>query len=203
MPVIDKIPDAFATDPKVKVAWSEFSAVVGEALSKLAAKPVQSPLPILTLAGEPIGTVDIADVTFKLSNITWSLAVGGVGNGGVGEMKSTFSKPGQMKSWKRGEAQVQVDGLLGYSLWHAKGFHYLVLHETAHVTRLGLDTWNNGWAAFLRTGQPQAKYNASPQWHWNEQVANQIAKVVGDWIGFDEIPSPTEGFPSSFQRTHV
>jgi hypothetical protein len=194
MPVSDKIPPAFAGDAKVKTAWNDFSGVVAQALASLAAKPVPSPL--------PIGLVDIVDVKFKLANIAWSLATGGVGNGGVGEMKSTFAKPGRMETWKSGEALVQVDGLLGYSLWHAKGFHYLVLHETAHVTRLGLDTWSNGWADFLRTRQPPAKYNTSPQWHWNEQVANQIAKVVGDWIGFDEIPTPTEGFPLGFQRSH-
>jgi hypothetical protein len=202
MSVSDQIPAAFAGDAKVKAAWSDFSLVVADALASLAAKPSPAPLPILAADGQSIGSVDIADVRFKLSNIAWSLATGGVGNGGVGEMKSTFAKPGQMQTWKAGEAQVQVDGLLGYSLWHAKGFHYLVLHETAHVTRLGLDTWMGGWTEFLKTRQPQTKYNTSPQWHWNEQVANQIAKVVGDWIGFDELPAPTEGFPLSFDRTH-
>ena len=196
MPIIEALPANYTGDLQALTdTWRDFAAVVDLTLAALSAKADDDRLEVLAEDGEPIGVVEGRDVKRKFANITWSLATGGVTNGGVGEIESRFSVPGELASWTSARAAVQASGLVGYGLWHDLGLHYLALHETAHVTQLGLETWYGCWNDFQATGQASGAYAGSAQWTYNEQVANQIAKVVGAWIAFDEIPTPNPGFP--------
>ncbi|MDB5444939.1 MAG: hypothetical protein JWQ97_256, partial [Phenylobacterium sp.] len=197
MPFLDLIPAAFTDTARLQDAWAEFREVVAQAETRLAGLADDEVLEIHAEDGEPIGMVDAQDLKRKFGNLTWSLATGGVTNGGVGEVASRFARPGDFDTWTSAQAAVQVDGLLGYAAWHGLGLHYLALHETAHITRLGLATWRACWDAYVGRDAPAAQYPASAEWRYNEQVANQIARVVGRRLDLDELPSPSEGFPGA------
>lgn len=201
MALVKALPIAFADDLSLAGAWARFGEIVELASQKLDQLPDIETFEILAKNGELIGTVAAVDVKRKFSGLTWTLATGGVDNGGVGEVSSQFSKPGRLDSWVSAVAAVQIEGLLGYDALHEQGLHYLSLHETAHITLLGLNTWYGCWSEFLKTGAAMTTYAGSAQWAYNEQVANQIARVVGERIEFDEIPNPGEGFP--MVRNHI
>jgi hypothetical protein len=201
MAFVRALPVTLAAQQPLVDAWNRFGDIVDLAAARLAQVPDAEKFVIEAANGDLIGTVQAADVKRKFSNLTWTLATGGVDNGGVGEVSSQFATPGRLDSWTSAHAAVQVDGLIGYDALHDLGLHYLALHETAHITFLGLNTWYGSWGEFLKTGAALDTYAGSAQWSYNEEVANEIARVVGKRIAFDEIPNPGEGFP--MVRNHL
>ena len=195
MPIINVLPAGYEPDDALRDAWVAFGQTLSTIGAGLSALDDGLEIQVRSADNALIGTLCAADIKRKFSAITWSLATGGVHNGGVGEIQSHFATPANLDSWQAATAAVQVEGFVGYSAWHALGHHYLALHETAHVTALGLAVWTGCWQAFEGSGGQPSAYPGSDGWIYTEQVANCIAKAIGDQLGFLELPDPTEGFP--------
>ena len=176
-------------------SWARFGAIVGSVSEALAARPADHVLVIEALDGTRIGTVDAADIARKFNAITWSLTTKAESNGGVGAVSSKFKKSGKLSSWKSGAATFHVDGFKGYAALGDEGLHYLALHETSHVTLLGLKVQDACWTSHRKSGGKSKAYPNSDRWAFNEQVANAIAISISEWLGAPMLEAPTLGRP--------
>lgn len=178
--------------------WAEYGAFVDLISQKLADEPAGDPLVIAAMNGEEVGRVALGDVLTKLTSITWRLTTTDPGNGGVGAVTSIYKPPSKTKpsAWKRGDAAFMTTGFRGYAaLEDNRGLFYLALHETAHVTRLGLLVQDACWRKHLKGGGEPGAYPNSPLMIYNEQVANEIVRVLAARIAVDVLPNPTHGSP--------
>jgi hypothetical protein len=202
MPFIDTIPEGHeALRPK----WAVFGGFVDEISQRLAQQPQDAEVAVAALNGDPIGRVLLGDFRAKFDAITWRLTTVDPGNGGVGAVTSFYKPPGSTKPsrWNRGDAAFTVDGFRGYAaLEDNEGLFYLALHETAHVSRLGLLVQDACWRKYLRDGgaATAAAYANTPLMIYNEQVANEIVRVVAAHMGLEVLPNPTHGSPPAAQK---
>jgi len=182
-------------------AWDRFSAAIDDVLQRFIPIHPDELWPVVGISGLHIGDVNAGDFAYKLANISWTLVqanFGGV-NGGVGAVLSHFKgddwqKP---KNWTSASEEIDSGAFLRY-MDLPGGMHYLILHETAHTTYLGLQTNNQQFDNYVQSGGDRddgAAWAASAQWYYNEQVANAIAKTVAREIGLDILDKPTCGFP--------
>lgn len=195
MPFIPTIPPG---NDDLAETWAEYGAFVDLISQRLADQPADDHLAIAAIDGQPIGRVALGDVWTKLTNITWRLATADPGNGGVGAVTSFYKPPTRRKpsAWSRGDAAFMTTGFRGYAaLPDNRGLFYLALHETAHVTRLGLLMQDACWRKHLKTGGEPGDYPNSPLMIYNEQVANEIVHVLAARIDIDVLPNPTHGSP--------
>jgi hypothetical protein len=193
MPFEPKIPKKHRE--ALKEPWTRFGEIVGSVSEALAAKPADHVLVIEALDGTRIGLVDAADIARKFNAITWALTTKTESNGGVGAVASKFKKSGKLSSWKSGSATFHVDGFKGYAALGDEGLHYLALHETSHVTLLGLKVQDACWTSHKKAGGKSKAYPNSERWTFNEQVANAIAISVAEWLGAPMLEAPTFGRP--------
>jgi len=197
MPFDDSIPAGHAD---LGAKWAEFGAFVDLLAGRLAAEGQDHELAVEALDGKPVGRVVLGDVRKKFDAITWRLTTVDPGNGGVGAVTSFYKPPSSTKpsKWKRGDAAFMTDGFRGYAaLTDNRGLFYLALHETAHVTRLGLLVQDACWRKHVGGGgapTPQA-YANTPLMIYNEQVANEIVRVLAGRIGVQVLDNPTHGSP--------
>lgn len=179
--------------------WTGFGAVLADIRSRLAQLPADTIWAIDSTNGGHIGQVTLGDFAFKFANISWMLTdkdYSGV-NGGVGEVVSTM-KHGL---WQNAHEEIRAHDFDIYMQWQNEaGATYLALHETAHVTELGLHVNAAAFDIFIARGGDRDLYANSPEWTYNEAVANDIAQTVAAAIGRDTIPDPTGGLPSSILR---
>lgn len=182
-------------------AWTGFAAQIAEVLTRLGALPPDELIPVYGLSGLHIGDVVVADFIAKLSNISWTLVDASFAglNGGVGQVLSTFRNANWLNpaDWQSAAEQIDATAFTKYLALEG-GAYYLILHETAHTTALGLQTNNQQFDHYLANHGDRndgAAWARSPQWNYNEQVANAIAKAVGDRIDIEILDHPTCGFP--------
>ena len=112
-------------------------------------------------------------------------------------MHSHYRRGWKPSAWRSATARFHVQGFREYEALGWPALHYLVLHELAHVTRLGLLVQNACWRRYLRGGgAPDGEaYAATPYYVYNEQVANEIARALAGRIGVDVLANPTHGSP--------
>jgi hypothetical protein len=181
--------------------WGEFEAAIDDVLGRLRPLHPETAWPVVGSSGLRIGTVTAGDFAFKLANFSWTLVDADFArlNGGVGQVLSSFRNDDWQHpaDWLSAAEQIDSGGFLQYMAL-AGGAHYLIMHETAHATELGLSTNNLQFDQYVHTGGDRGDgraWAASPQWLYNEQVANAIARTVADALGLDILPNPTCGFP--------
>ena len=100
-------------------------------------RPPDAVWPIDGTSDGHIGDVTLADFAQKFANISWTLTDKDYSaiNGGVGEVVSHFSG----KTWTGAAEEIRASDFAIYMAWpDREGATYLALHETAHVTALGL-----------------------------------------------------------------
>jgi len=186
--------------------WAEFGGFVGAISGRLAAEPEDARLAIAALDGAAIGGVRLGDVRRKLDAITWRLTTIDPGNGGVGAVTSVYKPPSrtQPSAWNRGDVAFMTTGFRGYAaLSDNRGLYYLALHETAHVTRLGLLVQDACWRRHLRDGGEPDAYPNSPLMIYNEQVANEIVRVLAARIDVEVPAAPTHGSPVTARKLGI
>lgn len=181
--------------------WSIFASAIDRVLGMLLPLSPSLKWPVFGASGLQIGLVSAADFGFKLANISWTLvdeSFGGV-NGGVGQVLSTF-KGGDWQDpddWLSAAEEINPRAFAAY-LDLKGGLEYLILHETAHVTKFGIITNNMQFDQYVHGGGDRsdgAAWAASPQWLYNEQVANAIAHAVATALDLPFLDHPTCGFP--------
>lgn len=193
MPVTAKIPKDH--EAALRQPWDAFAAFVGDISARLASQPPGDALDIEAGDGDLIGRVGLADVRRKFDLITWSLTTKVTTNGGVGAVTSTYKSGSKPASWLSGSAAFHVDGFRDYAAFDEQGLHYLALHETSHVTLLGLQVQDACWRKFLK-GKGKAKnYPGSDFYIYNEQVANEIVRTLAARLGVATLAAPTYGSP--------
>ena len=179
--------------------WTEFGSVLADIGARLAQLPSHTVWPIDSTNGGHIGQVTLADFAFKFANISWMLTdkdYSGL-NGGVGEVISITSHG----AWMGAHEEIRASDFDIYMQWkNEAGAVYLALHETAHVTELGLHVNAAAFDIFIARGGDRDLYPNSPEWTYNEAVANDIAKTVAAAVGLACIPDPTGGLPSVILR---
>lgn len=178
--------------------WGEYGAFVDLIAERLADQPADDQLAIAAIDGGAIGKVALGDVYRKLTSIAWRLTTADPGNGGVGAVTSLYKPPSKTRpsNWDRGDAAFMTIGFRGYAaLPDNRGLFYLALHETAHVTRLGLLVQDACWRKHLKDGGEAGDYPNSPLMIYNERVANEIVRVLAARINVDVLPNPTHGSP--------
>jgi len=179
--------------------WTEFGSVLSNIAARLAQLPPGTVWAIDSTNGGHIGQVTLADFAFKFANISWTLTDKDYSdlNGGVGEVVSRM-KHG---AWKSAHEEIRARDFDVYMQWQNEaGAVYLALHETAHVTELGLHVNAAAYDIYIARGGDRDLYPNSPEWTYNEAVANDIAKAVAGAIGLDCMPDPTGGLPSAILR---
>ena len=197
MPFVDTIPEGHET---LAAKWAVFGGFVDLIAERLADQADDAEVAVGAMDGRPIGRVGLRDFRTKFGAITWRLTTIDPGNGGVGAVTSFYRPPGSTKpsKWDRGDAAFMTEGFRRYAeLDDDEGLFYLALHETAHVSRLGLLVQDACWRRYLAGGgEPTAvAYANTPFMIYNEQVANEIVRVVAAQVGLDVLPNPTHGSP--------
>lgn len=200
MPVSPRIPAGHAD---LRPAWRTFRGLVDAVTTGLAADGPD--LVIAALDGGPIGAVPLADARAKLAATTWALGTRAPRNGGQGAVHSAYRTGWKPSAWVSAQARFHVQGFREYAALGEPGLAYLVLHELAHVTRLGLLVQNACWRRYLRDGgRPDGEAYAQSAWYvHNEQVANEIARRLGEAVGVTLLASPTFGSPPTALRLGV
>jgi hypothetical protein len=181
--------------------WSQFEAAIDDLIRRLMPLNPNLAWPVVGSSGLHIGSVSSGDFAFKLANISWTLVEENFSglNGGVGAVVSNF-RGGDWQDpsdWLNAAEQIDAGAFMRY-LELAGGLHYLILHETAHTTELGLRTNNLQFDQYVHRGGDRydgTAWSKSPEWLYNEQVANAIAKTVADYFSLDILEHPTCGFP--------
>jgi hypothetical protein len=195
MPTIQPLPPDLAGDLEVADYWAEFGqrAMEIEAdLAGLGAEIIEVRGNLLTL----VGTVAAADVHRKFSAISWSLTTDNFGNGGIGEIKSRWENPGQLEGWISGEQRTNATDFKVYASHpDRQGLNYLALHETAHVTELGIETWKRCWNEHRDLGGNRNNYPYTAPWRMNEKIANAIVRSVCARLGLPLL-EPSVGYPN-------
>jgi hypothetical protein len=181
--------------PGLESAWREFGVVMNRISAALdAVAPYESFRIDGTVSGY-YGLVLLADLRRKFSNISWSLTGTSFDNGGVGEVRSHWADPRRRTLWLSAEQRTNAGQFLGYALHpRASGLNYLALHETAHVTELGIRTWSQCWDEHKARGGTRDDYPNTPQWTRNEAVANTITRMVCARLGLQCLNNPNGGF---------
>jgi hypothetical protein len=195
MPFNEIVPDGHED---LRDSWAHFRQVVDDVAGKVGAYRQDAWLDILAEDDTLLGQVLVADFLRKFGRITWSLTLEGFGNGGVGAIRSVFRKKKKPtpENWTAGDAALHVDGFARYYRdWNEQGLYYLALHETSHVSLLGLRMQDACWRLHEDRHGVAANYANSEPWTFNEQVANGIALQLAATIGFPIIPAPTYGRP--------
>ena len=181
--------------------WSEFGALLADIQARLAALPVDTVWQIDGTSGANIGQVTLADFAFKFDRISWTLTDKTYTdlNGGVGEVLSKMD--GDV--WQSAHEEIRASDFDIYMQWpNREGAVYLALHETAHVTALGLRMNSMMFDMFIHHGGQSRDYANSREWTYNEAVANDVAKTVAAAIRLDCLPDPTGGFPTAIIRNN-
>lgn len=192
MPVSARVPKGHGD---LSPDWRTFHGLVDVITTALATDAAD--LEIAALDGRPIGRVDLADARHKIAATSWVLTTRMPRNGGLGAMYSDYRRGWKPSAWRSATARFHVQGFREYAALGEPGLCYLVLHELAHVTRLGLLVQNACWRRHLRGGGAAdgEAYAATPYYVYNEQVANEIVRVLAGRIGVDVLDSPTHGSP--------
>jgi hypothetical protein len=180
--------------------WALFDAVLSDVTVLLDGLPPETVWPIDATSGGNIGQVSLADFRFKFANIDWTLTDKSYTdlNGGVGEVASVIGADGV---WQGAHEEIRAEDFAQYMAWpDREGAVYLALHETAHVTELGLTMNKAMYDMYRHHGGDPRYYANSREWVYNEAVANRIAAAVGAAIGLAELPEPPEGFPDTIIR---
>jgi hypothetical protein len=183
--------------------WSAFQELIEDLIRRLAPIDPAERWPVLSASGLHIGDVTAGDFAFKLANISWRLVTADYAslNGGVGAVVSTFRGNDWQdpSDWLCAAEAIEADAFLKYMQLHG-GAAYLVLHETAHTTKLGLQTNNQQFDRYLSEGGNRydgAAWAASAHWLYNEQVANAVALAASRRLRVDILESPTCGLPGA------
>jgi hypothetical protein len=197
MPFIDTIPEGHES---LAAKWAVFGGFVDVIAERLAEQAQGFEVVVAAMDGQPIGRVVLGDFRTKFAAITWRLTTVDPGNGGVGAVTSFYKPASSTKpsKWNRGDAAFMTDGFRRYAeLDDDEGLFYLALHETAHVSRLGLLVQDACWRKYLSGGgaPTAAAYANTPCMIYNEQVANEIVRVVAAQVGLDVLSNPTHGSP--------
>jgi len=178
--------------------WDDFGAVVSRIYDGLRARPADTQWAIVgRLSGRTLGTVTAADFLFKLERMSWSLTDESYDNGGVGQVVSHYEH-GQ---WVAASEEINTADFAVYMSWPSDiGAAYLCLHETAHVTTLGLQTNTLCYDQFIDQGGDPRYYANSHYWIYNEAIANQIAATIANDLGYGILPNPGGGYPLRINR---
>lgn len=196
MPVAARVPRGHGD---LSGDWRTFRGLVDTITAALAADGPD--LTISALDGALIGPLALADVRRKLDATWWALSVRMPRNGGLGAMHSDYRTGWKPGAWTAAQARFHVKGFREYAAHGAPGLAYLVLHELAHVTRLGLLVQNACWRRYLRGGEPDGEAYAASAWYvYNEQVANEIARRLAEVAGVQVLSNPTFGSPPTALR---
>lgn len=195
MPILLPLPDDLSGDDEVARYWAAFATrtdVIEQALAGLGDATIE----VRGNGGRPIGTVSCSDYHRKFSAITWSLTTDTFGNGGVGEIKSRWRKPNKLQGWISGEQRTNSTDFVTYGRHpDESGLIYLALHETAHVSELGIETWKRCWNAHKDEGGDRDDYANTALWRENEQVANAIVRSICLELDLPRLENPSVGYP--------
>jgi hypothetical protein len=194
------IPDDHADDEAFIGRWRRFGEIVDETATWLKGLPADETRQILADDGTYLGEVSAADVQRKFANLSWGLRTERFDNGGVGGIESRYARQGKLGTWQSASAVVQAGGFAGYAVHGEEGLHFLVLHETSHITELGLRVNDACWKSYRKRRKREARYSDSPEWRFNEQVANQIALQLAAWMGCECLAEPTAGRPARLEK---
>lgn len=196
MPILNPPPPPLASDPALSADWTAF----GTWLERIEADLDTLPRNFSFLVrGENtdrfVGAVPVADLKRKFAAISWTLVGDDFQNGGVGEVRSTWKKGLFKKKWMSADQRTNATSFRGYAAQPAEsGLVYLALHETAHVTDLGLDTGNQCWNMFRQSGRPEAEYPQTDHWRYNEAVANSVTRSVCERLSYPVMAGPGAGY---------
>ncbi len=142
---------------------------------------------IVLADGTHAGAVSAADYAFRFPRLVWTVAAFDPANGGLGATQSNF----QSGNWVGAATRILPDGLVRFEAWGDMGLDYLLLHETAHTTPLGVAMNADCYAH----RNPHVAWGPDdPQWVKNEKVANTIARVVAQELGVPWFPSAGAGY---------
>ena len=174
--------------------WTSYGQLLGEIEAALGALPSATAWPIEGNGGIVIGVVELRDYFRKFTNFTWSLTGKSYSalNGGVGQVVSTLDKH---RNWLSAAEEINAASFATY-MSHPKltGATYLALHEVAHTTELGLRTDKFANDLFHDRHGKRSEWPESPEWYYNERVANRIALTVATAIGLPVLEKPHGGY---------
>lgn len=195
MPTIHPLSADLAENQVLAQHWADFAQraiEIEEALAGLDGEIIE----VRGNQGTLVGTVSAADVHRKFSAISWSLTSDSFGNGGVGEIRSRWENPGELEGWLSGEQRTNAADFTIYASHpDRQGLNYLALHETAHVTELGIETWKRCWNAHRDDGGNRNNYPYTALWRENEKIANAIVRSVCTRLGLPLL-EPAVGYPN-------
>jgi len=173
--------------------WAELKAAhdaIWQALLKLNDTRV---FDVVSKTGQKIASFTAGEFKFRFPRMAWKLVLSVPANGGVG---ATVSYPKGMtdySKWTNADTFILPNGLIGYGAWHAQGYNYLSLHETAHTTMAGLKSTDDCWRDHASHHHDTYQMGCS-DWERNERLANDIALIVARAIGVEIIGTPNPGF---------
>jgi hypothetical protein len=174
--------------------WTAFGQLLDEIEAALEGLPANSQWPIVGKSGNQIGVVPLADFRRKFDNFSWSLTDKDYSsvNGGVGQVVSRFD---QDRSWVGAKEEIRASDFGTYMKWSERqGATYLALHEVAHTTEMAMGCYATLYDEFIHMGGDRDHFARSPQWWYNERIANRIALTVAEAINFPILNDPTGGY---------
>ena len=178
MPVRRPLSAALQANAQLVRDWDDFGVKLQEISAALTALPDHVSFRIDGPNSGYLGLVTAPDLRRKFDNISWTLTDASFSNGGVGEIASQWSDPNRTV-WLSADQKTRAADFTAYALHSQKsGLIYLALHETAHVTELGIRTWTTCWEAHKANGGNSNDYANTPLWTRNEAVANTIVRAV-------------------------
>ena len=196
MPNLKPLAQHLSANAGLATAWANFGTLHTRIVTELAGIAPNFSFVIRgDVSDRFVGSAPVADIKRKFEAISWELVDASFGNGGVGEVKS-FWKDGMFrKKWLRAEQKTNATQFSAYAALPSEtGLIYLALHETAHVSDLGLDVGNQCWNMFLQTGRPHAAYANSDLWTYNEAVANGLVRAICAKLGWTMMNNPGGGY---------
>jgi hypothetical protein len=201
-------PDCQALDEGLSAhqpRWSMFGGILNDIYTKISALPLETSWEIRRSPDAPlIGHVTAGDFLAKFTSISWKLTDSAYDNGGVGEVVSQYTVSNGVQVWSSAAEQINAASFDVYMAWPDNiGSVYLALHETAHVTELGLSTGRTCYSMFIDHGGDPKSYANSPYWAFNEGVANQIAKEIATTLGWQTLGQPGGGYPDDVMTRTV
>jgi len=183
-----------ALDADYGTEWTAFGDLLDAVERALAALPSATAWPIESNGGTVIGTVTLQDYFRKFTNFTWTLTDKSYSalNGGVGAVVSRFDTH---RNWVSAAEEINAENFAKY-MAHPKlrGATYLALHEVAHTTELGIRTDRFANDLFRERKGKRSEWPESPEWYYNERVANRIALTVADALGLPVLDKPYGGY---------
>lgn len=196
MPTLKPLSHLLSGNAALAQHWSSFGARMAGIEAALAQLPASTRFEVRGRTSDRfLGAVTIADLRRKFAGISWELTGDQFGNGGVGEIRSNWKNKKKPTVWLSADQRTNAAHFLTYAAHPGEsGLIYLALHETAHVTELGLTVGNHCWTMHRNQGGDRHDYPNTLHWKYNEAIANSIVRCVCARLELNELQNPNEGY---------